>query len=261
MKQRLVSNAGILDVPARRERLEALSPDALISTVKQALDEVGIVVVRSRATRAQFFAMANRLGVVFSELAVFVDAQKQQYVRNPAAVPFHSDHHPFADIIGWYCIRPCQSGAPSIFLDVRDAYDRLSRVDRDKLLTLRLRLKAASRQLLIPVVSFNRGRPRFAWNAIWLEKPIEATAKAALRRFTKMLTGGADARTISVSLRAGEFVLIDNKRFLHGRAPLPPDSHRMLYRVWINSDSRATRLQIARPSAMGVLKRRPTGNG
>jgi hypothetical protein len=55
--------------------------------------------------------------------------------------------------------------------------------------------------------------------------------------------------------------LIDNKRFLHGREPLPPDSQRLLYRLWINSDSRATRLQIARPSAMSVLMRRPAGSG
>lgn len=254
-----------MSVPARpaprREQLEALGVDAPIAKVKQALDEVGIVVVRSRTTRDQFFAVANRLGVVFSELAVFVDPHQRQYVRNPAAVPFHSDHHPLADIIGWYCVRPCQTGAPSIFLDVRDAYDRLRPADREQLLSLRLRVKAASRQGTIPVVSFDRGRPRFAWNAVWLEKPIEPKAESALRRFSTMLTGANDVRTVSVSLRARDFVLIDNKRFLHGREPLPPNSRRLLYRVWINLDSRATELQIGRPSAMGVLKRRPAGAG
>lgn len=257
MKQSLVPRAGILDIPARRERLDALGPDAFLSTVKRALDEVGVVVIRSRATRAQFFALASQLGVVISELAVFVDPEQPQYVRNPAAVPFHSDHHPLADLIGWYCVRPCQSGAPNVFLDARDAYERLSPADQDRLRSLRLRVKGADKASTIPVISFVAGRLRIAWNSIWLAKPIAPDAVVALGRFAKMLTGGDGARTVTVALRAGELVLIDNKRFLHGRAPLPADSRRLLYRVWISCDPRAAKLQIARPSPMSTLLRRP----
>src|SRR5262249_29177731 len=206
-----------------------LDPDALVSTVRRALDEVGVVVVRSGATRTQFFALASRLGVVISELAVFVDPNQPQYVRNPAPVPFHSDHHPLADLIGWYCVRPCQSGGPSVFLDARDAYERLKPADRDRLRSLRLRVKGGGASSTIPVVSFVGDRPRFAWNSIWLEKPIASEAAVALRRFAKLVSGGGDARTVTVPLAPGELVLIDNKRFLHGRAHRPPHSPRPPY--------------------------------
>jgi alpha-ketoglutarate-dependent taurine dioxygenase len=223
-----------------------------------ALAEDGIAVVRSGVTRDEFFALAASLGTIISELAVFVDPAQTQYVRNPASVPFHTDHHPLVDVIGWYCVRPCQSGAPNVFLDARDAYDRLSPSDRERLRGARLRLKSEGR---IPVLSFDRGRPRFAWNSVWLEPPGDPDTERAVRRFAELLDGEHGVRTITVPLQADELVLIDNRRFLHGRPPLPADSRRLLYRLWISADPRAAQFQVDRPTAMEVLRKRPAGIG
>jgi alpha-ketoglutarate-dependent taurine dioxygenase len=252
----VVPGEGFLEIPTHRERLATLDSDALISRMKRALAEVGVVVVRCEATQAQFFAVARRLGIVLTELAVFVEPRQVPYVRNAGVVPFHTDHHPLADIIGWYCVQPCRSGTPSVYLDAEDAYDRMSPADQDKLQRIRLRVKSAKGRELVPVVTFDGSRPRFAWNSLWLHKPIEPDAQGAVRRFSTMLATPGRAHTVTVPLAAGEFVFIDNKRFLHGRDAIPPDSRRLLYRLWISSDARAASFDLTKPTPMRVLKRR-----
>jgi alpha-ketoglutarate-dependent taurine dioxygenase len=42
---------------------------------------------------------------------------------------------------------------------------------------------------------------------------------------------------ITIRLKAGESVFIDNNRILHGRGPIQEDSQRLIKRVWIKADN------------------------
>src|SRR5688572_28966988 len=109
----LVAPSGGAEIPANVE--------AAAATIRDRLARDGITHFRGVCTREQFLAIAKAIGVPWGELFVFSDPTKQMFVRNPRPVRFHTDSSK-ANVIGWYCIEPCPSHVPNLYLDGWDAY-------------------------------------------------------------------------------------------------------------------------------------------
>jgi len=74
--------------------------------------------------------------------------------------------------------------------------------------------------------------PRFFWLPHRLEVSEEPEKKLALARLAASFRGQAGVKRLSVRLRQGDTVIIDNRRWLHGRASVPATSPRLPYRLW-----------------------------
>lgn len=239
--------------PAPRARLSRV--ERLAGVVREMLAEHGIAHVRGRISRKTFFAVAERLGTVWNEYFVYPDPRGTAYVRSHAQVPFHTDSAR-ANLVAWHCTRACSSSVKNRYLDARHAFLQLGDAHKAHIAATRCRDRLQTRDFAgkgpwLPVADLRHGDARLFWLGHVVEKPRNRAQATALAKFGALVSGGKGARTVSLRLRKGEFVFIDNNRFLHGRDAIPADSPRLLYRLWINTDgwreARARRVRAPQP--------------
>jgi alpha-ketoglutarate-dependent taurine dioxygenase len=227
-----------------------------VADIRAAVERAGVVHIRHRMTAQAALDLGNRLGTVWAELRVHVDPGTTRFVLSPRPVPFHTDSAR-ANLCAWYCVTPCRSPVTTFYLDGRDALSRVDAADQRRLERLRcadlMQGLAADQRPLVPVVQRRRsGAPRIFWLPHHLQLPTDPRDRAAAARLAMLLRGDGDAAVLGVQLGAGELVVVDNNRMLHGRGELPVDSPRQLYRMWIDTDgwSEAAGRQIRTVSAL-----------
>lgn len=211
-----------------------------IAEARAHLAERGVVHIRQRVSSARFLDFARQLGTVWSELRVFVEPSSRRFVMSPRPVPFHTDSVR-ANLCAWHCVTPCRTPVTNLYLDARVAFAHLDADDQR--LAERLRcadlmddLPPAARPL-VPVVEPRGAAPsRFFWLPPQLQVPTDPRERAVAARLIERFRGDDPAALVGVELGAGEVVIVDNHRMLHGRGALPPDSPRELHRLWINTD-------------------------
>jgi alpha-ketoglutarate-dependent taurine dioxygenase len=244
-------------------------PRAAAAAIARRLETNGIVVHRGPLDRHEVFAIAARLGDVFRQESINIEPGRGLYIREPAPVPFHTDHAR-ANVVAWLCEVPATTY--SRYLDARRVFASLAPAERAALARVRCycptgnRGPDEARYAVEPrVVAVRDGLERFFWvpqlqadrapargRMPFVRAPRTRPAARALLAFRAAVDITPDAADVSVRLRRGEAIFIDNTRFLHGRGEVVPTSKRRLFRLWINTDgwryARRRRLLVPLPA-------------
>jgi hypothetical protein len=178
----------------------------------------------------ELLELASKLGKIVDDTPVRVVPGKRTYLARPDPIPLHTDH-PIADLIAWRCAAQ----------DERDGEETRSALHR---LELPAMVRLGESATPTTILAKEGGGERLFY-APWLEAvdPCAAT-RTALVAFRCVLTGlQASARRIRIL--PGHILLVDNRRMLHGRGALLPESTRRLRRLWIGSRSRASDTSVS----------------
>lgn len=169
-------------------------------------------------------ALASSLGEVVHRSDIVLDPRKRTHLASPDAVPLHTDH-PDVSFIAWRCEVQDEEDGASLLVDGHSLLARLSVEELDVLAAHELpcpSLEGRSPVTTCPIVDCEGD----LFFAPWLMGP----AVPAISRFCALL---AETRPVEVRLGPGDVLIVANRRMLHGRRALPPDSRRRLERIWI----------------------------
>lgn len=174
------------------------------------------------------------LGDIVDETLVRQRGGATTWLAGRDGVPLHTDH-PEADLVAWCC-------------ESQDARDGASVLADGHAILRAMGARANALrgvELHVPVqLPRQRHERRAVWDgerlywAPWcrVERASDA-GRRALELFTRLLAMGFGHRRIW--LAAGEWLVLDNGRWLHGRDRLSHGSGRCLRRYWVRRLSRA----------------------
>jgi hypothetical protein len=171
----------------------------------------------------------NGLGDVLLRTDICPKANARGDVSTDLPMDFHTDH-PKARWIAWHCIRQSSEGGESLLVDSAPLIAQLTTHERDTLRNTQARTHLVfpadhpTHSVLIPV---EEGADRIYF-APWL---ISDEASQPLCRLGSLI---ANAERISIRLKQGDLLVIDNARMLHGRKAIRGDRDRLLRRYWIS---------------------------
>lgn len=199
---------------------------ATVSEMLAALDTVGFAAFSLSSADAAA-ALARQLGTVLSITQVRIST-KPTYLASPDRIPPHTDH-PDVPLILWYCNSDDASGAgASHLVDAKSVIQSLPLGIVKQLKNVQLR--CPDLRGIEPTGTHPLLRPEFGdvFYAPWL---CFSTKCSALAQFEREISKPVHQR--SVMLKAGDALLVDNRRVLHFRDAVPPNSQRWLTRYWI----------------------------
>ncbi|MCG8419594.1 MAG: TauD/TfdA family dioxygenase [Proteobacteria bacterium] len=179
-----------------------------------------------------FCALADILGRTTTISEICRDKRRKHMLKSNRAMTPHTDS-PYVDFIAWYCARPSSQGGESLLVDVSAVINTLRRDHVIALQATAIRVpdvaKSSSQPATHALLSTDR-----VYYADWLV-PAHVAAMPALRAFRQAVRNTA---WIRLSLRAGQALIIDNRRILHGRTSFQDSGgqSRLLIRHWIVSD-------------------------
>lgn len=209
----------------------AIAP-GVIDAIREELATRGWVVLpRESGTREEFRQLCQQLGPIIETGNIQVLERPVSYATGADALPLHTDA-PSARYIAWYCVEQ-QSGKAigTDLLDVGDFQGRLSVATQAELRRMHY-IDSQHTFEGIPVIFHNgekEGLQYAGWFSPRLEDPKRLRAWNELQEYIR----NREALKFEVVLSAGEKLIIDNYRMLHGRAKLDVGSKRHLVRHWI----------------------------
>jgi hypothetical protein len=182
-----------------------------------------------------FVTFARALGEIVDDTLVRVVPGKRTYLARPDPIPLHTDH-PSADCILWRCEAQDARDGASLLVDGLSIVAELD--DEDRAVLARMRLPAMVRfgdpALPTAILSYG-GHAKRVFYAPWLEPMNEAVGgHDALVRFRRALAC-LEKQPTSIRLEPGQVLIVDNRRMLHGRGRLAPETARRLRRLWVRS--------------------------
>lgn len=188
----------------------------------------GFAVITRGLDDASFVELARDLGEIVDDTRVRLVAGKRTYLARPDPIPLHTDH-PKACLIAWRCEAQHELDGASL---LADGHAVLAQLDaRTRAILGEIELPAMVRPGDVATPTPIASRDGRVFYAPWLE-PIERAVEKhhALVAFREAL-GSAKPRR--VRLDPGQVLIANNRRMLHGRGALLPDSARRLRRLWI----------------------------
>ncbi|MBK8339405.1 MAG: TauD/TfdA family dioxygenase [Flavobacteriales bacterium] len=169
------------------------------------------------------------LGAVILRTAVTVRPESRALVMSDKALDLHTDHQE-ARFIAWHCIRQTDHGGTSLVLDVGEVFDLLPEADRQRLAQIRF---MAHRVFdgdpdEHPLLSQVNGHRRFYYAPFLVHS--RHRAEPVLVKFRQLVR---EATPVMIDLEAGDVLVVDNHRMLHGRTAIFGSKDRQLDRCWI----------------------------
>ena len=169
-----------------------------------------------------------RFGDVIEETQVRQHEGVDTYLAGQGPVPLHTDH-PEAEVVAWHCEAQDRQDGASVLADGYAVIRAMGAAAAD----------LGKVELHVPPQLPRQTRDRTkAWDgsrlyyAPWY--PVvraDGDGRQALKMFSSLLAMGCGHRRIR--LKAGEVLIVDNGRWLHGRDRLPASSDRLLRRYWL----------------------------
>ena len=204
--------------------------------IRAQLDDVGYVHVREAVTLGAFERLAAALGRIVrrEEIALY---RSTRGAHRPGPLGLHTDPAHVATI-AWWCKQPAAEGGATQLLDLAAVFSDMPRADQALLRHVRLRSPDpdGGPPRIVPFVSWMGADPRLFY-ADWQVLPIsDRPTNAAWKRLRAHIEAAANTHAFGIRLEPGQVLVIDNRRFVHGRGRLPPDSPRCLLRLWIAHD-------------------------
>jgi hypothetical protein len=149
-------------------------------------------------------------------------------------------------VLGWRCVEPDATGGENRFLDLRDIAGAFSAEELDTLGRIEVGYavpvpdgSGALDVCYHPLVEHGPDGPLVFWVPWRLRPPQDEAGKTVLARFLAYLKAKEERGRTTLRLGRGECLFLDNRRMIHGRSPLRPDSRRHLVRLYIRREGRA----------------------
>jgi hypothetical protein len=180
-----------------------------------------------------FLGIARELGDVIDDTPVRLAPGRRTYLTSPGAIPLHTDHSN-ADLVAWWCETQDERDGATLLADGREVTRGLDIALRRVLArTLLPAMRRLGDEPVPTAVLSDVGDRAAVFYAPWLTPmagdPDVVLALRILGRTVERV--GQTAHR----LQAGEVLIVDNHRMLHGRGPLLLDSARRLRRLWLRS--------------------------
>ncbi len=182
-----------------------------------------------------YHALCEQLGRVIHRCVVQTEAGAKSYLKKPEAIPYHTDS-PFALRIAWFCVSQQDEGGEMFLKDTRKILHEAAPSEIESLANVKVRFPAvpgAHEAGELPLL-FARGEERRINYAPWLADRNSLSPEAI--SVIEIFDDFPGVHSISIHLRPGNLLVIDNGRMLHGRAAIAGDQRKLL-RAWIGDAS------------------------
>lgn len=221
------------------------------TAIRKTLETAGLLHLTWPMSMEHFDAIAGRLGKIVQRSDIKVDAERahnQERLRvikgrpsvyRPGAIYFHTD--PIADLVSWYCLVQDETDGQMLMLDLGDLEECFSTMDLETLGKVELwspTRKSDSEQekfIPVPVLSKTNGKYKIYYAPWLLQVSHDAGADHVMEKFAAYLKKKEETQLISLPVKPGDTVFLDNHRMLHGRGELTQSSNRHLVRLYIQA--------------------------
>jgi hypothetical protein len=230
------------------------APDELACRIAEALAAHGWAHVAHPLSDDEFETVARHIGTIELRTDLRVDperaAQQRRDLGDDArgrpvlyeaeAMDYHTDR-PGVGVLAWRCVEPDATGGENQWLDVRDIAATFTPDELDALglIEVGYAMTTESGSLEVrfaPLVERGADGPLVYW-VPWRVRPLRGEdERRLLERFVAYVRTKHERGPMALRLRPGESLFLENRRMLHGRAPLPPDSRRHLVRLYIRRE-------------------------
>jgi hypothetical protein len=215
----------------------------LSSRVLASLKSLGYAHLSEPHNHDEFERIAVGLGSIALRTDLVITPTRNSIVYRPHEITLHQDN-PTMNVIGWYCVRQDQFDGSTRLLDAGDVVDYFSRdeIEMMKRTNVAYPDPDSSRHnpdvgltahLFWPLLTENPTRTEVYYVPWLLIDAYDEQQSRVLEKFAKYYRRKEADQLITIRLKAGESLFIDNNRILHGRGPIQEDSQRFLKRVWI----------------------------
>lgn len=200
------------------------------SRVLDTLSSEGYVALKP-GSYSEFKRIMNSIGSTVKITNVEVDDSQGALLNSRSEMPFHTDS-PEIDFIGWFCEQQSDEGGASLLIDSREILCNIGQSVYSVLETVQVNYPVQGRERKFkphPLASNER-----IYFAPWLLSEILTDEQAlAVFKFKKSILV---AEHIRILLSAGDALIIDNRRILHGREKiLGVATSRKLIRHWVTN--------------------------
>jgi hypothetical protein len=193
----------------------------------------------ARAIRQdEYIALAASLGEVVAVEEIELRPGVGSYACSPGPVPFHTDH-PAVTSAAWYCLRQDPVDGASLLIDSQQLIGKLSLEQIALLERLRLAfppLVAGHPPGAAPVLMPRSDGYGVYYPPIVRPQGPEPAALDALQELAEQVREVGPTLQIRIRLEVNDALFVDNRRMLHGRGSLRPNSPRLLRRAWIRRE-------------------------
>ena len=164
----------------------------------------------------------------------------------------HNDCNHYADCVAWFCRRAEGAGDRTFLLEARRVLEAMPDALRDALRDVSIYLPLHERAHTT-VVRGEGESLRLFWSfaAIQMRRDSKLfEAALEFRELIKEVTAAYRMPTTETALEDGQFLLVDDHRFLHGRDALPAGSQRHLHRCYLLLDNPVIREAPLQPKSL-----------
>ena len=188
----------------------------------------------------EYLALLDEFARPFDSMTIRLGIRHPR-LGNPAAIMAHSECNHFSDGVTWYCAEDGGASQQLYISPIAPIEAALSERDLELLSGARITL-LAQRDPFTSVVRWERGRPVLMCplGGCSLERDSEEGRDAVKRfyRLVRELAAEHRLRGEDIELHTGEFLMIDDRRFVHGRDALPEQCERVLVRSYLQMRDR-----------------------
>lgn len=219
------------------------------TAIRKTLETAGLLHLTWPMSMEHFDAIAGRLGKIVQRNDIKVDPERdrnQEKLRiikgrpsiyRSSGIHFHTD--PVADLVSWYCLVQDEIGGQMLMLDLGDLGECFSAMDLETLGKVELWTpsRKSDRETFIPVplLSKTAGKYKICYSPWLPQVSHDAGADNVMEKFAAYLKKKEETQLITLPIKPGDTVFLDNRRMLHGRGELTKSSNRHLVRLFIQA--------------------------
>lgn len=225
--------------------------DEISAAITNTLADSGYLHLQVPMSMENFEQIASRLGkiVLRSDVKVDLDrARNQEQVRNirgrggiysPSPLHLHTD--PNADLVSWYCVEQDETGGPMLMVDLGTLLEDFSPEELALLSKVELwspaRKSETEPETLtpLPMLVPENGRYKIFYAPWLIREPQDDASARALKKFGEYVKHKEETQLITLPVKKGDTIFVDNARVLHGRGELPETSRRHLVRLYLRA--------------------------
>lgn len=178
----------------------------------------------------RFAELSRELGHIYHQTDIRIDPHSRTYFRSPNGLALHNDDFD-ADYVAWYCNDPGNDNVATVLLDEAIFWRK---VPTELYPYLHECYIKRYEEPLRPILrELNPSSPNIyfiPWNTI---SPRTPEHQNALNTLTSLINEYSQSHLNHIFHKKDHFLIIDNRRILHGRSPTSPSSSRHLVRLWI----------------------------
>jgi Taurine catabolism dioxygenase TauD, TfdA family len=182
---------------------------------------------------SRFTETCAKIGRVTQTLDVKIKESSRQYANLPDRVPFHTDH-PHIPTVAWHCVSQDGFAGASLLVDSRSIILKLSQANQQALTSINLRVFHSQEKHPL----FTKDPFHIYWLPLVVKEVrglVSGQELAAVQSIEEAIDQAwVTNQFLSIPLKTGESLFVNNQIMLHGRHQLSADSKRHLVRAYIS---------------------------